>query len=48
MATDQAFNCDADSRRFLRQSGMTIADARFQVAFNTRYASGRASMSSRS
>jgi len=36
-AKDDTFPKESDFRRFLRQSGMTVADARFQVAFNTRY-----------
>ncbi len=36
-AREQTFPSEADWRHFLRQSGMTAADARFQVAFNTRY-----------
>jgi foldase protein PrsA len=36
-AREQTFSSEADWKRFLRQAGMTVADARFQVAFNTRY-----------
>lgn len=36
-AREQSFGSEAEWRRFLRRAGMTVADARFQVAFNTRY-----------
>ena len=36
-AREQSFTSEAEWRRFLRRAGMTVADARFQVAFNTRY-----------
>ncbi len=36
-AKKDAFPKEADFKTFLEQSGMTVADARFQVAFNTVY-----------
>ena len=36
-AKDDTFPKESDFREFLEQSGMTVEDARFQVAFNTRY-----------
>ncbi|HEY1539313.1 MAG TPA: peptidyl-prolyl cis-trans isomerase [Solirubrobacteraceae bacterium] len=36
-AKKEAFPTDADFAKFLQQSGMTVTDARFQVAFNTVY-----------
>ena len=36
-AKDDTFPKESDFRRFLEISGMTADDARFQVAFNTRY-----------
>jgi foldase protein PrsA len=36
-AKQASFEDDADFRRFLRERGMTVADARSQVVYNTRY-----------
>lgn len=36
-AKKDAFPTEADFKKFLDQSGMTVADARFQVAFNSVY-----------
>jgi len=36
-AKKDTFPKEADFQKFLKQSGMTVADARFQVAFNTVY-----------
>jgi foldase protein PrsA len=37
-AKRESFPKESDFRAFLRRSRMTVADARFQVAYNTRYA----------